>query len=104
MKKIVTVMSLMILAVPIIVLANPQSDYKAKCAICHGANGMVNTRKAKAMHVDIKKLALTASKKNKTEMIAIIEKGRDKMPAFENELTRDQITAIVDYIVALSRI
>jgi mono/diheme cytochrome c family protein len=31
-------------------------------------------------------------------MIAIIEKGKDKMPGFEGKLSKDQITAIVEYI------
>jgi mono/diheme cytochrome c family protein len=34
-------------------------------------------------------------------MIAIIEKGRNKMPGFEKELTREQITGIADYLIAL---
>ena len=52
---------------------------------------------AKVLKVDPGKLALRASKMNREEMIAIIEKGRDKMPGFEKELTKEQITDIVDY-------
>ncbi len=40
-------------------------------------------------------------KMNRDEMIAIIEKGKDKMPAFEKELTKEQIAAIIDYILRL---
>jgi mono/diheme cytochrome c family protein len=53
--------------------------------------------------VSPKKLALTASQMKREEMIAIIEKGKDKMPAFEKELTREQIIAIVDYILSLPK-
>ena len=39
-----------------------------------------------------------ASKMSKEDMITIIEKGRDKMPGFEKELTKEQIAGIVDYL------
>jgi mono/diheme cytochrome c family protein len=48
-----------------------------------------------------KKLAFKASELNRDEMIAIIERGRNKMPSFEKELTPEQITDIVDYLIAL---
>jgi mono/diheme cytochrome c family protein len=104
MKKIVIAIVLTVLAAPVIALADGRSDYKAKCAGCHGANGMVNPKKAKALQADFKKLTLTSSKMNKTDMIAIVEKGKDKMPGFEKELTKEQMAAIVDYITGLSRL
>lgn len=103
MNKMVIAIVLAVLAAPMVVFADGRSDYKAKCAGCHGANGMVNPKKAKALQVDFKKLTLTSSKMNKTDMTATIEKGKDKMPGFEKELTKDQIEAIVDYIMAFSR-
>jgi mono/diheme cytochrome c family protein len=45
------------------------------------------------------KIALSASKMNRDEMIAITEKGKNVMPAYKDKLTKDQITGIVDYIL-----
>jgi mono/diheme cytochrome c family protein len=102
MKRTVIPIVLFAMAAPALSLADGRSDYKAECAGCHGMD-MVSTRKAQAMKVDVKKLVLTMSKKNKSEMVAIIEKGTDKMPAFEKELSKEQISDIVDYIFALSK-
>lgn len=77
-------------------------DFNAKCAKCHRATKAL-LKTAKSLGVDPGKLALRASKMNRDEMIAIIEKGRDKMPGFEKELTKEQIANIADYIVFLKK-
>lgn len=80
--------------------SNAKIDFNAKCAKCHRTTkALPNT--AKLLGVHPAKLALRASTMNREEMIAIIEKGRDKMPGFEKELTKEQITEIVDYIIFL---
>jgi mono/diheme cytochrome c family protein len=94
---------LIVLTTPSVALADPSIDYKTKCAACHGAKANLLPKTARLLKVDPKKLALKASTMNKEEMIAIIEKGRDKMPEFEKELTKEQITAIVDYVVGLKK-
>ena len=40
------------------------------------------------LNIDPTKLYLPASQMSKAEMIAIIEKGKDKMPSFEDRLTK----------------
>jgi mono/diheme cytochrome c family protein len=79
------------------------SDFKAKCAGCHGASGNLLPKTARLLKVDPKKLALKASQMNREEMIAIVGKGKDKMPAFEKELTKDQIISVIDYVVSLRK-
>lgn len=81
-------------------LANPGVDFNAKCATCHRANANL-LKKAKSLKVDPRKLTLRTSRMTRDGMIAITEKGKDKMPAFEGELTRQQIEDIVDYVIAL---
>ncbi len=90
-------------AVPSVVIADLKTDYKTKCASCHGANANLLPKTARLLKVDPKKLALKASTMTKEEMIGIVEKGRNKMPAFEKELTKEQIIAIVDYLIALRK-
>jgi mono/diheme cytochrome c family protein len=102
MKKILfTAFVLVLFSVPTVVLADGASDFKTKCAACHGAGGNLLPKTARLLKADPKKLALKASQMNRDEMIAITEKGRDKMPAFEKELTQEQIADIADYIIAI---
>jgi mono/diheme cytochrome c family protein len=103
MKKLFVTLILVLFAVPTVGLADGRSDFKAKCAACHGAGGNLLPKTARLLKVDPKKLALKASQMNREEMIAIVEKGKDKMPGFEKEMTKEQITAIVDYVMGLSK-
>jgi len=103
MKKLFVMFILVLFTVPTVGLADGGSDYKAKCAVCHGANANLLPKTARLLKVDPRKLALKASQMNRDDMIAIIEKGKDKMPGFEKELIKDQITAIVDYILGFRK-
>ena len=114
MKKLLVLLVLTVLSAPAAVLAdakvdssakvdsNAKIDFNVKCAKCHRATKTL-PKTAKSLGVDPGKLTLRTSKMNREEMIAIIEKGRDKMPGFEKELTKEQITDIVDYILFLKK-
>jgi cytochrome c5 len=103
MKKLLIVIVVILFAIPSVVLADVSIDYKTKCAACHGASANLLPKTARLLKVDPKKLALKASTMNREEMIAIIEKGKDKMPGFEKELTKEQITALVDHLISLRK-
>jgi mono/diheme cytochrome c family protein len=103
MKKMLTLCVLIAFATPAMVLADGGADYKSKCAACHGANVNLLPKTARMLKVDPRKLALKASNMSRDEMIAITEKGKDKMPSFEKELAKEQITAIVDYVRSLNK-
>jgi mono/diheme cytochrome c family protein len=98
MKTLLISIVLFVLAVPTAALADARMDFNAKCANCHRATGRM-LKAAKQLNVDPKKLTLMTSEMSRDEMIAIIEKGKNKMPSFEKDLTKDQITAIADYIL-----
>ena len=98
MKKMLTLCVLIAFATPAMALADGGRDYKSKCASCHGANVNLLPKTARLLKVSPKKLALKASEMNRDQMIAITEKGKDKMPSFEKELTKEQIADIVNYI------
>lgn len=76
--------------------------YKAKCSMCHGAQGTPNPGIAKNMGVkpisDPAVKALSAA-----QMIAITTNGKAKMPAFKGKLTDTQIKASVDYFRSLGK-
>ncbi|MGC1362668.1 MAG: cytochrome c [Silvibacterium sp.] len=76
--------------------------YKTKCQMCHGVDGLGNTPAGK-----IKKAHPFNSpdvlKESDADLIAIIQKGKNQMPAFAGKLTDAQITDVVAYIHTLQK-
>jgi mono/diheme cytochrome c family protein len=98
MKKISTAFVVVLFALPALALADGKADFDANCARCHSGDARTITKRSNILKIDPTKLALQASEMNEAEMIAIIEKGKNLMPGFERELTKEQIKAIVQYI------
>jgi mono/diheme cytochrome c family protein len=103
MNKMLILFWLIGFVLPTAALADGKADFTANCTKCHGGNAKTNTRRALLLKIDPKKLYLQASEMNKEEMVAIIEKGKNQMPGFEIQLTKEQITAIVDYVMNLKK-
>jgi mono/diheme cytochrome c family protein len=86
-------------------LAESSADlYKARCAACHGAHGTGDTmlgRNLKLRPLDSDEV----QKQSDEELATLISKGKgkDRMPAFEHKLTREQIGDLVRYIRALKK-
>ena len=100
------VMAIMVLSVAVVGPAIAQSagsdTYKAKCQVCHGADGLGNTPPGKAL----KARPLNSPevlKESDAEMIAVIKIGKGKMPAFAAKLTDAQIPDLVAYIHTLQK-
>jgi mono/diheme cytochrome c family protein len=74
-------------------------NYKAKCAMCHGADGLASGPAGKAMKVP----PFNASKLSEAEMIAETKAGKGKMPAFAGKLTDAQIKDVVAYVKTLQK-
>lgn len=76
--------------------ASAEATYKAKCAMCHGADGKGETPTGKAMKVkdfaseDVQKMS-------DADLSAAISAGKAKMPAFKT-LTADQVKDLVGYV------
>jgi len=76
--------------------------YKAKCAMCHGANGAGDTVMGK--NLKLRDLgSADVQKQSDDELATIIGKGKNKMPAFDGKLTKDQINDLVKYIRTLKK-
>jgi mono/diheme cytochrome c family protein len=73
--------------------------YKAKCLMCHAADGTASGPAGKAMNVP----SFKASKQTEAEMIAETSKGKGKMPAFAGKLTDAQIKDVVGYVKTLQK-
>jgi mono/diheme cytochrome c family protein len=77
--------------------------FKAKCEMCHGANGLGNTQMGKALGTKSYK-APDVLKLKDAELTAIIKNGKDKkMPAFGAQLTDAQIKDLLKYIHTLQK-
>ncbi len=71
--------------------------YKAKCAMCHAADGTASGPAGKSMNVP----SFKGSKLTEAQMVAETKAGKGKMPAFTGKLTDAQITDVVAYIKTL---
>jgi len=72
--------------------------FKAKCAMCHGADGAgkpaMKTRDMGSADVQ---------KQTDAELTTIITGGKNKMPAYGTKLTPEQITGLVAHIRTLAK-
>ena len=79
-----------------------ESTFKAKCAMCHGADGLATGPMGKMMNIpsvkspDFKKLT-------ESEMVADTTNGKAKMPAYKGKLTDAQIKEVVAYMRSLEK-
>ncbi|HME35678.1 MAG TPA: cytochrome c [Candidatus Sulfotelmatobacter sp.] len=76
-----------------------QDTYKAKCQMCHGANGeptgVGKSMGAKAFSdPDVVKMS-------DTELASITSNGKNKMPAYKDKLSADQINDLAKYVRGL---
>jgi cytochrome c6 len=82
----------------------PGADtFKAKCEMCHGADGLGNTPMGKALVVKPYK-APDVLKLKDPELTVIIKNGKNgKMPAFNGQLTDAQIKDVLKYVHTLQK-
>ena len=77
--------------------SDAQSNYVSKCQACHGATGAGETSTGKFMKVksfnDSQVTSMTDAALNN-----VITNGSGKMPAFQNNLSGDQISNLVQYL------
>ncbi|MGA3263683.1 MAG: cytochrome c [Terracidiphilus sp.] len=105
MKLNLSVVAICCLAASIVTPAFAQNagadTYTAKCAMCHGADGLGSPVGKKMGVPSFKNPAVIKS--SDAALIAIIKSGKKPMPAYESKLTDDQIKAVVKYIRTLEK-
>lgn len=84
-------------AVPAMAQQPGAADYKAKCAMCHGADGVGDTPVGKNMKVRSLKSDEDV-KATDAELFKQTKEGVGKMPAYAGKLTDAQIQDVVAYI------
>ena len=99
MKKFVAGMSLAALVMAgTMAFAAGADDYKAKCAMCHGADGKGQMAKKMGSH-DL--TDPTVQNMSEADIAATISNGKGKMTGFKGKLTDDQIKGVAAYVKTL---
>jgi cytochrome c6 len=79
-----------------------EATYKAKCAMCHGADGKGDSPMGKKLNIrDLG--SPEVQKQTDAELTTIVTKGKGKMTPFEGKLTAEQIGQLVAYIRELGK-
>jgi mono/diheme cytochrome c family protein len=79
-----------------------ESLFKAKCAMCHGPDGAGKTTMGQALKIpDLH--SPEVQKLSDAELTQIVTKGKNKMPAYEEKLSKEQITQLVGFIRDLAK-
>lgn len=106
--KLQRVAMLAVVAISLWFLAKPAAadeataTYKAKCAMCHGADGKGDTPAGKKMGAhDF--ASEEVKKQSDADLEQIMAKGKNKMPAYENKLKPGEIKDLVSYIRKLGK-
>jgi mono/diheme cytochrome c family protein len=89
-------------AMPAFAAGTGEADYKAKCASCHGADGLAATPMGKMFKIASFKDPAQV-KLSDAELIASTTKGKGKMPAYAGKLTDAQIKDVVAHIRTLQK-
>lgn len=90
------------LAIPAMAQQGGDATYKAKCAMCHGADGTGDTPVGKSMKVNSFKSDADV-KASDADLAKVTKEGKGKMPAYAGKLTDDQIQEVVTYIRTLQK-
>jgi len=95
--------TLAVLALPIASFADESADlFKSKCAMCHGPDGAGKTMMGEKLKIPDLQSA-DVQKKSDADLKTVITKGKDKMPAYETKLSKDQIDKLTGFIRDLAK-
>jgi cytochrome c6 len=78
-------------------VAEAAATYKAKCAMCHGADG-----KGKESMKTPDFTSADVQKKSDADLSAVITNGKGKMPAYKT-MTPDQVKDMVAFVRSLKK-
>jgi len=79
-----------------------ESLFKARCAACHGQDGKGEVPMGKKLSVPTFS-APEVQGKSDAQLSDVVTKGKNKMPAYDGKLTKEQIGQLVTYIRELGK-
>jgi len=101
-RKLFVILALAILIIlpATLAAADGAAVYKAKCAMCHGADGGGMTPMGKSMKLrDLR--SPEVQKQTDAELTKVTADGKGKMPAYKGKLTDAEIAAVVAHMRTL---
>ena len=82
--------------------ADGAATFKGKCAMCHGPDGSGKT--AMGEKLGIRDLhSADVQKQTDAQLSEIVTKGKNKMPAYDGKLTKEQIDQVVAFVRSLGK-
>ena len=76
--------------------------FKTKCASCHGPDGAGKTPAGTLMKVrDLR--SDEVQKQSDSDLVLVVTKGKNKMPAFGGKLQKEEIDQLVAYVRGLAK-
>ena len=72
--------------------------YKAKCAMCHGDNGVAKKMAEPSRNLNDPKFQEAVSK---DDIVKLLTEGKGKKKSMKDKLTPEQITATAEYVKSL---
>jgi cytochrome c6 len=98
LQRIALFSFILALALPPLAAAESAADtYKAKCAMCHGADGSKSMMGAKPLN------GAEVQAMSDADLTAAITDGKGKMPAYKGKLTDADIKGLVAYIRTMKK-
>jgi|ERR1035438_8228036 mono/diheme cytochrome c family protein len=79
-----------------------ESFFKTKCAACHGADGKGEVPMGKKLGARNLSSAEVQGLSD-AQLTDVVTKGKNKMPAYDGKLTKEQIGELVAYIRELGK-
>lgn len=78
------------------------ATFKGKCAMCHAADGSGKTAMGEKFNIrDLR--SADVQKQTDAQLAEIVTKGKNKMPAYDGKLTKEQIDQLVAFIRGLKK-
>ena len=102
-KLALLLLVLFLVALPLSSLAqDAAATFKGKCAMCHGPDGSGKTAMGEKFGIrDLR--SADVQKQTDAELVQIVTKGKNKMPAYDGKLTKEQIDQLVAYVRDLGK-
>jgi mono/diheme cytochrome c family protein len=101
-KAAAVILMAALLSGPAFAQAPGADTYKAKCAMCHGTDGLAATPMGKNMKIlSFKDPAML--KATDAKFFASTKNGLNKMPAYNGKLTDPQIKDVIAFIRTLQK-
>ena len=101
-KTILVTLSL-IAAVRIASAADAAENWSKYCASCHGKDGTGSGTMGKKLGLESYEDAKVQAKFTDEQATEIIKNGKEKMKAFKEKLTDDEVKALVAYVRAFKK-